>query len=56
MGWLKARFGESNTMMGAGLAYMVALQALPQYAPIWHGIAAAVGLGGVAVPSTQNQK
>ncbi len=56
MGWLRARLGENNTMMGAGLAYMVALQMFPGYAPLWHGLAAAVGIGGVATPSTANQK
>ncbi len=50
MGWLRKRFGESNTAIGAGMLYMAALALLPQHAELIHAVASAAGVGLVVTP------
>ena len=50
MGWLRKRFGEQNTAIGAAIVYAALLQALPQYAPIVHTVAGLLGVGLVVTP------
>ena len=50
MGWIRARLGESNTMIGAGLVYAVLLQAFPQHAALTHAVAGVLGIGGIVTP------
>ena len=53
MGWLRKRFGETNTQVGAALALGAASYLFPA---ILAALGAAVGVGGVVTPSTTNQQ
>lgn len=51
MGWLRARFGEGNTLAGLGIIYLVIRPLVPpQYGLLVDALAGAIGVGGVVVP------
>lgn len=55
MGWLRKRFGETNTQAGAAMILGAAAYMFPQYQAVIAAVAAVVGAGGVVTPDTHNQ-
>lgn len=55
MGWLRKRFGESNTQLGMGLLLAALYAKFPQHADVITAVGIAAGVGGVVTPSTANQ-
>jgi hypothetical protein len=52
MGWLRARFGESNTAIGAGLLYMVLSAKFPQHRDVIDTVSGVLGVGFVITPKS----